>query len=54
MLKVKNPEACESSEAQKRKQLVPPLHHRDVSAREFYCQRKNALSRFTILGTLRT
>src|SRR5207237_5641338 len=53
MLEIKNPQPGENSKAQKCKQLIAPLHQRDVSACKFYCQRKNHLSDFIIVGKVR-
>jgi hypothetical protein len=54
MLKIKHAESGKNGETQKGEQLIAPLHQRDVSAWEFYCQRKNGLSDFIIIGRVRT
>src|SRR5262249_49185027 len=54
VLEVEDAQPGENSEAQEREQLVAPLHHRDVSAHAFYCQRKKRLSRFRIVVRVRS
>src|SRR5438477_146857 len=53
MLKIKNAQSGKNGETQKGEQLIAPLHQRDVAASDFYCQRKNRLSGFIIVGRVR-
>src|SRR5438132_13174478 len=53
VLKIKNAKPGEDKQAEKRQQLIAPLHEADVGAPPLPCQRKNRLSIFSIVAKVR-
>src|SRR5450432_4286641 len=53
MFEIENAADAKCDQAEKREQLVAPLHDSDVGARDSHCQRKNRLCARAIVAKLR-